>query len=84
MDSVHSGAFPRKMVSNKLSLLTPLRVAQGPTGTPYEGGNFQICIRVPEQYPLTPPVAKFVTKVTARNHFRQRPSLTPSCARAWA
>lgn len=37
---------------------------QGPTGTPYEGGNFQVSIRVPEQYPLTPPVAKFVTKVS--------------------
>lgn len=35
---------------------------QGPTGTPYEGGTFQVALTVPEQYPLTPPQVKFVTK----------------------
>lgn len=54
------------------SPLPELRDTQGPTGTPYEGGTFQVSIRVPEQYPLTPPVAKFVTKVP------QRPQTAPS------
>ena len=36
--------------------------AQGPIGTPYEGGTFHVALSIPEQYPLTPPIAKFVTK----------------------
>ena len=36
---------------------------QGPVGTPYEGGTFQVAVNVPQQYPLSPPAIKFVTKV---------------------
>ena len=39
-----------------------LRATQGPSGTPYEGGTFQVSVNVPQQYPLTPPQVKFVTK----------------------
>jgi ubiquitin-protein ligase len=53
-------------------LLRGLPSAQGPTGTPYEGGTFQVSMNVPEQYPLTPPQVKFVTKVR-RASVRQQP-----------
>jgi ubiquitin-conjugating enzyme (huntingtin interacting protein 2) len=35
----------------------------GPVGTPYEGGLFQVDIRVPNQYPFVPPKMQFITKV---------------------
>ncbi|KAK2181932.1 hypothetical protein NP493_376g03021 [Ridgeia piscesae] len=35
----------------------------GPTGTPYEGGIFQLEIDVPERYPFEPPKIRFVTPV---------------------
>uniref|UniRef100_A0A0D6R477 E2 ubiquitin-conjugating enzyme n=1 Tax=Araucaria cunninghamii TaxID=56994 RepID=A0A0D6R477_ARACU len=35
----------------------------GPMGTPYEGGSFQIDIRLPAAYPFEPPKMQFVTKV---------------------
>lgn len=48
--------------------MVPLTLAdqlalQGPSGTPYEGGTFQLSFNIPEQYPLTSPQVKFVTKV---------------------
>ena len=36
---------------------------QGPEGTPYEGGVFEIDIHIPKQYPFEPPKMKFITKV---------------------
>eukprot|EP00934_Nitzschia_sp_Nitz4_P007973 Nitzschia sp. Nitz4//scaffold58_size112336//41176//41835//NITZ4_004028-RA/size112336-snap-gene-0.153-mRNA-1//1//CDS//3329554974//7963//frame0 len=36
---------------------------QGPTGTCYEGGVFEIDIEIPKQYPFEPPKMKFVTKI---------------------
>ncbi|OWM90613.1 ubiquitin-conjugating enzyme E2 27 [Punica granatum] len=35
----------------------------GPTGTPYEGGTFQIDITLPDAYPFQPPKMQFATKV---------------------
>lgn len=35
----------------------------GPMGTPYEGGLFQIDIRLPAAYPFEPPKMQFMTKV---------------------
>lgn len=35
----------------------------GAVGTPYEGGLFRLKISFPSNYPLVPPVVKFVTKV---------------------
>ncbi|KAL7271918.1 Ubiquitin-conjugating enzyme E2 1 [Rhizina undulata] len=39
----------------------------GAEGTPYEGGRWQIDIRVPEAYPLKPPVMKFLTRICHAN-----------------
>ena len=36
---------------------------RGPDGTPYEGGNFQVDIQVPNDYPFRPPKMKFDTKL---------------------
>ncbi|KAI1102551.1 ubiquitin-conjugating enzyme/RWD-like protein [Jackrogersella minutella] len=35
----------------------------GPPGTPYEGGQFIVDVKVPNEYPFRPPVMKFDTKV---------------------
>mmetsp|Transcript_18628 Transcript_18628/g.33334 ORF Transcript_18628/g.33334 Transcript_18628/m.33334 type:complete len:193 (+) Transcript_18628:1310-1888(+) len=36
---------------------------QGPEGTPYEGGNFVVDIKIPENYPFVPPKMRFDTKI---------------------
>lgn len=36
---------------------------RGPEGTPYEGGNFLLDIRVSPDYPYTPPKIRFETKI---------------------
>lgn len=38
-------------------------VLQGPEGSAYEGGRFEIAIALPENYPFRPPEAKFLTKI---------------------
>jgi ubiquitin-conjugating enzyme (huntingtin interacting protein 2) len=38
-------------------------IIRGPPGTPYEGGVFEIDIRIPNNYPFTPPNCKFSTKI---------------------
>ncbi|KXN85063.1 Ubiquitin-conjugating enzyme E2 1 [Leucoagaricus sp. SymC.cos] len=35
----------------------------GPQGTPYEGGNFDVDIVIPDSYPFQPVKMKFITKV---------------------
>jgi ubiquitin-conjugating enzyme (huntingtin interacting protein 2) len=36
---------------------------QGPMGTPYEGGVFEIDIHIPNNYPFEPPKMKYMTKI---------------------
>jgi ubiquitin-conjugating enzyme (huntingtin interacting protein 2) len=35
----------------------------GPSGTPFEGGVYDINIQIPNEYPFKPPVMKFATKI---------------------
>ncbi|GBP07054.1 Ubiquitin-conjugating enzyme E2-22 kDa, partial [Eumeta japonica] len=35
----------------------------GPSETPYEGGTFELEIKVPETYPFNPPKIRFITKI---------------------
>eukprot|EP00288_Rhodomonas_lens_P012917 CAMPEP_0177708686 /NCGR_PEP_ID=MMETSP0484_2-20121128/10408_1 /TAXON_ID=354590 /ORGANISM="Rhodomonas lens, Strain RHODO" /LENGTH=155 /DNA_ID=CAMNT_0019220265 /DNA_START=22 /DNA_END=489 /DNA_ORIENTATION=+ len=44
---------------------------QGPPGTPFEGGHFQVQLDVSESYPLQAPKARFITKIFHPNiHFK--------------
>ncbi|KAK5052062.1 hypothetical protein LTR84_002866 [Exophiala bonariae] len=36
---------------------------KGPSGTPYEGGTYEVAINIPNEYPFKPPVMKFTTKI---------------------
>jgi peroxin-4 len=36
---------------------------KGPKDTPYDGGVFQVHLRVPKEYPMVPPNASFETKI---------------------
>jgi ubiquitin-conjugating enzyme E2 T len=36
---------------------------EGPRGSPYEGGTFELEVRVPDRYPFAPPNVKFITRV---------------------
>ncbi|WRT67693.1 uncharacterized protein IL334_004665 [Kwoniella shivajii] len=38
-------------------------VLPGPSGSPYEGGLFEVEIKIPEDYPFSPPHLHFITKV---------------------
>jgi len=35
----------------------------GPSGSPYEGGIFKLELFLPEDYPMTPPKIRFLTKI---------------------
>lgn len=35
----------------------------GPPGTPYEGGLFEVDIKIPVEYPFKPPIMKFDTRI---------------------
>ena len=36
---------------------------KGPSGTPYEGGTYEVSITIPNEYHFKPPVMRFITKV---------------------
>jgi len=53
----------RVSVNNDQNWLDLRGEISGPPSTPYEGGNFQLDIIIPESYPFTPPKIKFLTKI---------------------
>ncbi|PKK30686.1 ubiquitin-conjugating enzyme E2K [Columba livia] len=70
----HAPSFPEQCVSEtsknqiKVDLVdenfTELRgEIAGPPDTPYEGGRYQLEIKIPETYPFNPPKVRFITKI---------------------
>lgn len=56
-----SGVNARLVTEGNLRHL--IGTLQGPEGTVYEGGLFEVDIVIPKQYPFEPPKMKFTTKV---------------------
>lgn len=57
--------------------LTHLRGSfPGPPGTPYEGGEYYIDIRIPPDYPFKPPAMRFETRVW-------HPNVSSQTVRPW-
>jgi peroxin-4 len=45
----------------------------GPEGSPFADGEFEVHIKIPESYPLAPPALTFKTKIFHPNiHFKVR------------
>ena len=59
-DTSHIDANP---VGNSDDLTHLKGSFKGPPGTPYEGGNYIIDVKIPNEYPFRPPIMKFDTKV---------------------
>lgn len=38
-------------------------IIHGPSDTPYYNGVFKIDIRIPDTYPMVPPIVKFITRI---------------------
>jgi hypothetical protein len=51
---------------------------RGPPDTPYEGGTYNVDIRIPPEYPFRPPVMKFETKIWHPNVSSQTVTRDPS------
>lgn len=48
---------------NEENILHWEAILQGPSETPYEGGNFNIQLIFDDEYPHSPPEVKFLTKI---------------------
>jgi peroxin-4 len=57
-----AAAYPQS-AQQQPSLYLWLAVLKGPPDTPFEGGSYQLLLTIPQDYPLVPPKATFVTKV---------------------
>lgn len=55
-----------------------IAVLKGAEGTPYEGGQWKIDVKIPINYPHAPPTMKFLTPICHPNiHLKVRPHLPP-------
>eukprot|EP00891_Asterochloris_glomerata_P007259 jgi/Astpho2/7259/fgenesh1_pm.00113_%23_16_t len=58
---------------------------QGPAGTPFESGTFELAISVPEAYPLVPPNIRYTTKIFHPNiHFKTGEICLDILKNAWS
>ncbi|KXZ45574.1 hypothetical protein GPECTOR_53g160 [Gonium pectorale] len=57
----------------------------GPKDTPFEGGQFELVINVPEQYPLQPPSVRYRTRIFHPNvHFKTGEICLDILKNAWS
>lgn len=54
---------PEGTVAEEKNYMRWQGVLYGQNDTPYEGGKFQLSIVFPDQYPIKPPLIKFLTKI---------------------
>ena len=47
----------------------------GPPDTPYEGGSYEVDIKIPPEYPFRPPIMRFTTKLWHPNISSQTVSI---------
>ncbi|TXT13516.1 hypothetical protein VHUM_00883 [Vanrija humicola] len=52
-----------RLTPNESNVFQWRAVLPGPVGSPYEGGVFEVDVRVPDDYPFSPPQLQFLTKV---------------------
>ncbi|CAD8206812.1 unnamed protein product [Paramecium pentaurelia] len=52
-----------KIISYPEARLIWTAIMEGPEGTPYQGGHFEVLICFPENYPFKPPKFYFQTKI---------------------
>jgi peroxin-4 len=61
-EDIRLGLFNEKDDSSS-SILSWRAVLAGPKDSPFEGGKYEVMIKVPTDYPISPPKASFITKV---------------------
>ncbi|CAK0735463.1 E2 ubiquitin-protein ligase peroxin 4 [Coccomyxa viridis] len=60
-----------KLEANESDIHRWRALLTGPANTPYQGGVFELDIKVPDQYPLVPPIVFYRTKIFHPNvHFK--------------
>ncbi|KAI9272361.1 ubiquitin-conjugating enzyme/RWD-like protein [Helicostylum pulchrum] len=70
-DSAQHKEIIRLSPDNDEDLLQWSAILAGLPETPYEGGQFELAIQVPNNYPIHPPSIKFVTTICHPNiHFK--------------
>ncbi|XP_055349648.1 ubiquitin-conjugating enzyme E2-22 kDa-like [Paramacrobiotus metropolitanus] len=70
-----------EMFENRMEALTGTIAA--PAGTIYEGGNFLLDIKIPENYPQRPPILRFMTKIWHPNICPNTGRLYPRFCTTW-
>ncbi|KAJ9086030.1 hypothetical protein DSO57_1008259 [Entomophthora muscae] len=81
LKATRNGLNPEIILLEPLSeedLFSWKAIISGPPETPYEGGKFKLSISITSQYPMTPPVFTFDTKICHPNIHSQsnmRPDL---------
>lgn len=60
---VSKAATPDGKIVDEKDYMHWTGVIYGQNGTPYEGGKFRIDINIPDNYPIKPPMVKYITKI---------------------
>ncbi|GIL80321.1 hypothetical protein Vretimale_12063 [Volvox reticuliferus] len=73
------------LIPSETNLFAWRAVLRGPKDTPFEGGNFELIINVPEQYPLQPPSVRYRTRIFHPNiHFKTGEICLDILKNAWS